>query len=84
MHRFLPLLVQIQGGAVIEIVVNHRPRKTGTSKYNVQNRLFRGLLDLYGVWWLKRRALRFDVIWQTESPHLAIDYTRTPAEEGES
>jgi glycosyltransferase involved in cell wall biosynthesis len=61
MHRFLPALVQIQGGRVVEVPVNDRPRHWGRAKYGVGNRLFRGLLDMAGVWWLRRRALRFVV-----------------------
>ncbi len=64
MHRFLPLLVQLQGGSVTQIPVNHRPRLAGDSKYNVQNRLFRGLLDLVGMWWLKRRYVRYGVSYE--------------------
>jgi dolichol-phosphate mannosyltransferase len=58
MHRFLPALVQRQGGEVQSVDVNHRPRQLGSSKYGVMNRLWVGIIDLFGVWWLKRRALR--------------------------
>ena len=58
MHRFLPALVQRQGGGVLSVDVNHRPRLRGSSKYGVMNRLWVGIVDLFGVWWLKRRALR--------------------------
>ena len=58
MHRFLPALVQRQGGEVLSVEVNHRPRLQGVSKYGVMNRLWVGIVDLFGVWWLKRRALR--------------------------
>jgi dolichol-phosphate mannosyltransferase len=55
MHRFLPALVKANGARVREITVNHRARKFGVSKYTIGNRLWRGLGDLYGVWWLQRR-----------------------------
>jgi dolichol-phosphate mannosyltransferase len=58
MHRFLPALVQRNGGATICIEVNHRPRTRGYSNYGVADRLWFGLVDLGGVLWLKRRALR--------------------------
>jgi glycosyltransferase involved in cell wall biosynthesis len=54
-HRFLPALVQMAGGSVREIDVAHRPRVHGTSKYGVGNRLWRGLVDLMGVRWMRRR-----------------------------
>lgn len=56
MHRFLPALVMRNGGAVISVVVNHRPRERGSSKYGVHNRLWVGIVDLFGVAWLQRRV----------------------------
>lgn len=56
MHRFLPALVQRHGGRVESVVVNHRPRERGTSKYGLHNRLWVGIVDLFGVMWLIRRA----------------------------
>lgn len=58
MHRFLPALVQRSGGATICVEVNHRPRTRGVSNYGVADRLWIGVVDLAGVLWLKRRALR--------------------------
>lgn len=56
MHRFLPALVQFQGGRCASVPVNHRPRGVGRSHYGLNNRLWAGLLDLAGVLWLKRRS----------------------------
>jgi dolichol-phosphate mannosyltransferase len=58
MHRFLPALVLRAGGQVQSLAVNHRPRRSGTSKYGVHNRLWVGLVDLLGVRWLQRRVQR--------------------------
>ncbi|MEK6243625.1 MAG: glycosyltransferase family 2 protein [Pseudomonadota bacterium] len=58
MHRFLPALVQRNGGATLSVEVNHRPRTRGQSKYGVFDRLWVGIVDLAGVMWLKRRARR--------------------------
>ncbi len=60
MHRFLPALFQRQGAEVIGVTVNHRPRQTGRSKYGVWDRLWVGLLDLMGVWWLNKRILEVE------------------------
>ena len=60
MHRFLPTLIKAQGGAVVEIPINDRPRLAGVSKYGINNRLWRGLADCFGVRWYQRRALRLD------------------------
>lgn len=57
MHRFLPALLQRNGGSVTSMPVNHRPRVHGVSKYNVRNRLWVGITDLIGVIWLQKRRL---------------------------
>lgn len=57
MHRFLPALVQRQGGVVEHCEVNHRPRRSGRSNYGVHNRLWVGIVDLIGVMWLQHRAV---------------------------
>lgn len=56
MHRFLPALVLRECGTVHSVPVNHRPRRCGRSKYGIFDRLGVGLIDLFGVMWLKRRA----------------------------
>lgn len=55
MHRFLPALALRQGGEVLSVPVNHRPRERGRSHYNISNRLWVGIVDLFGVLWLVRR-----------------------------
>ncbi len=56
MHRFMPALFQREGFEVISVPVNHRERTRGTSKYGLHNRLWVGIVDLFGVMWLIRRA----------------------------
>jgi dolichol-phosphate mannosyltransferase len=56
MHRFLPALVIRDGGAVASIPVRHRARSHGASKYGLHNRLWAGIVDLFGVTWLRRRV----------------------------
>jgi dolichol-phosphate mannosyltransferase len=56
MHRFMPALFQREGYEVISIPVNHRERTRGKSKYGLHNRLWVGIVDLFGVMWLIRRA----------------------------
>lgn len=55
LHRFLPALFRRAGYDLINISVNHRPRRHGVSKYGVMNRLFVGIHDLIGVRWLLKR-----------------------------
>ena len=52
----LPALVIRAGGEVVSVPVNHRPRTLGVSKYGFHNRLWVGIVDLFGVAWLQRRA----------------------------
>jgi dolichol-phosphate mannosyltransferase len=55
MHRFLPALARMEGARITELPVSHRARRYGKSKYGIGNRLWRGIADLLGVWWLQRR-----------------------------
>ena len=58
MHRFLPTLMRLNGlGRTLEVPVHHRPRLRGKTKYGINNRLWVGLADLFGVWWLQRRTV---------------------------
>jgi glycosyltransferase involved in cell wall biosynthesis len=61
MHRFMPTLVKIRGGRVLETPVSHSPRHAGTAKYGLRNRAFRALVDLFAVRWMKKRWLRYEV-----------------------
>jgi dolichol-phosphate mannosyltransferase len=61
MHRFLPALVLRAGGRVRSVPVNHRPRRSGVSKYGVLDRLGVGIVDLFGVWWLQHRPAPTDL-----------------------
>ena len=58
LHRFLPALVRREGYDVGYVDVVDRPRRHGTSNYGLWDRLWVGILDLAGVWWLIRRRRR--------------------------
>ncbi|QIJ81668.1 glycosyltransferase [Methylobacterium sp. NI91] len=55
LHRFMPALVTREGFGVVHRDVVDRPRFTGRSNYGMFDRLWVGILDLAGVWWLIRR-----------------------------
>lgn len=61
MHRFLPVLVQMEGFLVTEISVSHVRRARGQSHYGIWNRLIGPLCDLLAVWWMRRRCRRWQV-----------------------
>src|SRR5215475_4199702 len=58
LHRFLPALVKREGFAIGYVDVIDRPRGHGVSNYGMWDRLWVGILDLAGVWWLIRRRKR--------------------------
>ena len=55
LHRFLPALVRREGYDIGYVDVVDRPRRHGVSNYGLWDRLWVGILDLAGVWWLIRR-----------------------------
>ncbi|HET9233579.1 MAG TPA: glycosyltransferase, partial [Candidatus Eisenbacteria bacterium] len=73
MHRFMPALVMVQGARVKQLPVRHRPRRGGTTKYNVRNRLGRGLADLAGVYWFQRRWASYRVSYEAPKPGARTD-----------
>src|SRR5216117_1444058 len=61
MHRFIPALVKGAGYRLVEIPVNHRPRRFGQSKYGLSNRALRATVDMFGVRWLLSRRLNYKI-----------------------
>ena len=55
LHRFLPALMRREGYEIAYVDVIDRPRHAGVSNYGFFDRLWIGILDLFGVWWLIRR-----------------------------
>jgi len=61
LHRFLPTLAKMEGCTVTQVKVNHRPRRFGTTKYTISNRMVRAFADLLAVRWMKRRHLDYKI-----------------------
>lgn len=61
MHRFIPALVRGAGYQLIEIPVNHRPRRFGQTKYGFGSRAVRATMDMFGVRWLLSRRLDYKI-----------------------
>ena len=76
LHRFLPALVQRAGYRVISVPVNHRQRLRGKSKYGVNNRLWVGIVDLFGMMWLIRRRNVLQASTEERVPNPALDRQR--------
>ncbi len=56
-HRFIPALIKNAGFTIVEIPVNHRARRFGTSKYGLGNRAIRATTDMLGVRWIQSRRI---------------------------
>jgi glycosyltransferase involved in cell wall biosynthesis len=61
MHRFIPALIRGAGYRLVEIPVNHRPRRFGQTKYGFGSRALRATLDMFGVRWLLSRRLNYKI-----------------------
>ncbi len=76
MHRFFGSLLIREGARIVQVPVTHRPRPHGRSHYNVWNRSVRVVVDLLGVAWLIRRAIRYevaaDVVGPIPRPHFSV------------
>jgi len=55
LHRFLPALMRREGYEIAYVDVIDRPRHSGVSNYGFFDRVWIGIMDLAGVWWLIRR-----------------------------
>lgn len=60
-HRYFAVMVRNAGLAIRECEVTHHPRVHGVSKYGINNRLWRGIYDLVGVGWLRKRIVAPEV-----------------------
>jgi len=65
MHRFLPALIQLQGGRVRQVPVAHFPRLAGTAKYHLLNRLIGPFFDTLAFRWMRSRAIRYRIADQS-------------------
>ena len=57
MHRFIPALLRIKGFKVGELIVNHRPRMSGKTKYNWR-RGIKGFIDMIALWFWNKYSAR--------------------------
>jgi hypothetical protein len=57
----------MKGFVIAESKVNHRPRYRGSSKYSIGNRLWVGLFDTFGIFWLQKRAFSYHIECRSEN-----------------
>jgi dolichol-phosphate mannosyltransferase len=68
LHRFLPALVRREGYEIAYVEVTDRPRHSGVSNYGFFDRLWIGIMDLAGVWWLIRRKKPTPAVTEVTDP----------------
>jgi len=61
LHRFLPAMILLQKGKVIQIPVQHFPRMAGAAKFGVWNRLLGPLMDCFAYLWMKKKYINYDI-----------------------
>jgi glycosyltransferase involved in cell wall biosynthesis len=66
LHRFLPALMRREGFDIAYVDVVDRPRRAGVSNYGLFDRLWVGIMDLCGVWWLIRRKRAVPVVTEVD------------------
>ncbi|MHC2462356.1 glycosyltransferase family 2 protein [Bradyrhizobium embrapense] len=72
LHRFLPALVRREGLAIAYVDVVDRPRHSGVSNYGFFDRLWIGIMDLAGVWWLIRRKKPTPVVTEVTGTEVPV------------
>lgn len=61
LHRFLPAMILLQKGKILQIPVQHFPRIAGEAKYGLWNRLLGPLLDCFAYLWMKKKYINYNV-----------------------
>lgn len=61
LHRFLPAMVMLQQGRIIQVPVRHFPRQAGTAKYGLWNRIWGPLMDCFAYLWMKKKYIRYEI-----------------------
>ncbi len=61
LHRFLPAMILLQNGKVLQVKVQHFPRIAGTSKFGVWNRLLGPLMDCFAYLWMKKKYINYEI-----------------------
>lgn len=61
LHRFLPAMVKLQNGRILQVPIDHYPRLAGQSHFNILNRIFGTLIDCFIFLWIKKRYINYNV-----------------------
>ncbi len=61
LHRFLPAMILLQNGKILQVPVQHFPRIAGTAKFGLWNRLLGPLSDCFAYLWMKRKYINYEI-----------------------
>jgi hypothetical protein len=61
LHRFLPAMILLQKGKVLQVPVRHYPRIAGKAKFHLTNRLIGPFLDCFAYLWMKKKYINYKV-----------------------
>ena len=61
LHRFLPAMILLQDGKILQVPVQHFPRIAGEAKFGVWNRLLGPLMDCFAYLWMKKKYINYEV-----------------------
>jgi dolichol-phosphate mannosyltransferase len=61
MHRFLPALIMLYGGNIVQVPVAHYPRHAGIAKYHLFNRIINPFFDMLAFYWMKKRYIHYQI-----------------------
>jgi len=61
LHRFLPAMILLQDGKILQVPVQHFPRIAGEAKFGVWNRLIGPLMDCFAYLWMKKKYINYEI-----------------------
>jgi len=61
LHRFLPAMILLQNGKVVQLPVRHFPRQAGTTKFRLSNRFISPMTDCLAYLWMKKRYINYQI-----------------------
>jgi dolichol-phosphate mannosyltransferase len=59
LHRFLPAMILLQQGKILQVPVRHFPRVAGKSNFGLANRLLGPLMDCFAYLWMKKKYINY-------------------------
>ena len=61
LHRFLPAMILLQNGKVLQVPIRHFPRLAGTANFGLWNRLLGPLMDCFAYLWMKKKYINYEI-----------------------